>query len=524
MEDSHAADPMTSDDFLRLFIDEARRIAPSATCASLQAFIRQVVFESSASLEARFRKSGKLDDRLSPNQYADLIVELKNSIGGTFHATEISASGVSICATRCPFGSLVQSAPGLCHMTSSIFGGIAARHFGYAKVELVKRIALGGDRCDIRIHFDPDAAKAAPGDEYFSDGCRVIAEVRAPDELQRTIEARLRTLWTRDKLERATTAAVERPRLVAESPQMRDLLKAVETIAPTRATVLLLGETGVGKEVLAKSIHSMSPRLERPFVAVNCGSFSPELVESELFGHEAGAFTDAKQRRQGSFETADGGTLFLDEVDSLSPKAQVSLLRVLQEGRFQRVGGHRPLSCDVRVIAASNSDLELLVARGEFRKDLYYRLNVVPLRIPPLRERRSDIAPLARMALGRLAERYHCRQKEIEPDVMRELEAHDWPGNIRELENVLERAFLFAKDDKLEHIGFSLLPHKIALPAKDEDLRAIKKKAADDAERDVLERALKEFEGNVRAIAEHLDMTPRAVYQKLTHHDLKHRK
>jgi two-component system response regulator HydG len=521
MEPTHAFEQMTSDDFLHMFIDEARRIAPFATCTSLQSFIRQVVFESSANLENRFRKEEHVHDRLDPQQYAELIVDLKNSIGGAFSVVEADTCGVHIHAERCPFGSLAETAPGLCHMTSSIFGGIAARNFGYAKVELVKRIAMGADSCDICIHLDPQAGRDAIGDEYFSDGHHVIAEVRAPDDLQRTIEERLHALWTQDSQGDEPVSAPERPRLVAESPQMRDLLSAVDTIAPTRATVLLQGETGVGKEVLAKSIHSMSPRLERPFVPVNCGSLPAELVESELFGHEAGAFTDAKQRRAGRFETANGGTLFLDEVDSLSPKAQVSLLRILQEGRFERVGGHRPISCDVRVIAASNRDLESLVAQGDFRKDLYYRLNVVPLHIPPLRERREDIAPLAGMMLARLGERYHCRAKDITPDVMRQLEEYDWPGNVRELENVLERACLFTKGDTLDRIAFSLAPPRAAPDAEDLDLRALKKKAADNVERQVLVQSLEEQGGDVRAVAELLDMTPRAVYQKLTYHGLK---
>lgn len=302
---------------------------------------------------------------------------------------------------------------------------------------------------------------------------------------------------------------------------MQDLLRAVERIADTRATVLLNGETGVGKEILARSIHGMSSRLNQSFVAVNCGSLPADLVESELFGHERGAFTDAKQQRQGRFELADQGTLFLDEVDSLSPKAQVSLLRVLQEGRFERVGGHQPIACDVRVIAASNRNLAELVERGEFRKDLFFRLNVVPLHIPPLRERREDIAPLVKMLLRRFADRYQTAVKELSPAAMRCLEEHAWPGNVRELENVLERSFLFSEGSVIQRISFDLAPRLGHVPLNERaDLRQLKKNAADEIERRVLESLQEQTSGDVRAMAAALNLTQRAIYQKLSHHGL----
>lgn len=509
---------LTPEEFLQTFIDEARRIAPFASCSSLQSFIQQIVFKSSTCWEEKYRQVEGLSGPLTTDRYAELIVSLKNSIGGEFRVVSSDRRQVQIHAERCPFGGLVHSAPGLCHMTSSIFGGVAARNFGYAKVELQRRIALGSESCDICIHLDPVSAESVLGDEYFSDGNQVIAEVRAPSELQRVIEQRLHALWTHDAAEQRVTPVSERPRLVAESDAMKGLLLAVEKIADTRATVLLSGETGVGKEVLAKSIHGMSSRLQKPFVAVNCGSLPAELVESELFGHEQGAFTDAKQLRQGRFELADGGTLFLDEVDSLSPKAQVSLLRVLQEGRFERVGGHRSIPCNVRVIAASNRDLAQLVAQGEFRKDLYFRLNVVPLYIPPLRERREDIAPLVKMLLKRFAERYHSPLCEVTPAAMRTLEMYHWPGNIRELENVLERSFLFSEDRVIRHISLDLVPRVGGDGAVPIDLRELKKQASDEVERRVLQACLEQNDGDVRAVAEALGMTPRAVYQKLNYH------
>jgi len=511
---------LTPEDFLQTFLDEARRVAPVATCSNLQSFIQQVVLKASAFLEEKYRDTKTLTGPLTPTQYAELITTLKNSIGGLFTVVSAEYPQVSIHTDRCPFGKLVDSAPGLCHMTSSIFGGIAARNFGYAKVELQKRIALGSDGCDICIHLDPSLAEGVLGDEYFSDGHQVIGEVRAPNELQRVIEQRLHALWVRGSGNGIALPDADRPRLVAESPPMRALLQAVEKIADTRATVLLLGETGAGKEVLAKSIHSMSSRLDKPFVAVNCGSLPAELVETELFGHEQGAFTDAKRQRQGRFELAHGGTLFLDEVDSLSPKAQVSLLRVLQEGQFERVGGHCPIICDVRVIAASNRDLSLLVEQGEFRKDLYFRLNVVPLHIPPLRERREDLAPLVKTLLQRFSERYKSHPIEISPEAMRCLEKYHWPGNIRELENVLERAFLFADGHVIHNINLDLAPRTTEGDGKILDLRELKRRAADEVERRYLEASMADHNGDVQSVAVALGMSSRAIYQKLNYHGL----
>lgn len=523
MGKSEAFSSLTPDEFLHTFIDQARSIAPFASCSSLQSFIHQIVLKTSSRMEEKYREVEALGGPLTPSQYADLIVELKNSIGGEFQVVSTDQQKVQIHTSRCPFGELVHSAPALCHMTSSIFGGIAARNFGYAKVELQRRIALGSDGCDICIHLNPTTAETVLGDQYFSDGYQVIAEVRAPDELQRTIEQRLLALWTHDSASVGSDSAPKRPRLVAESATMRVLLKAVERIADTRVTVLLTGETGVGKEVLAKSIHCMSSRLHKPFVAVNCGSIPAELVESELFGHEQGAFTDAKHQRLGRFEVADGGTLFLDEVDSLSPKAQVSLLRVLQEGRFERVGGRRTIACDVRVIAASNRDLPQLVEKGAFRKDLFFRLNVVPLHIPPLRERVEDIAPLVKILLERFSEQYQSPVREVAPMAMRRLEEYHWPGNIRELENVLERAFLFAEHPVIQHVSVDLVP-QVAGGAVDArppvDLREMKKKAADDVERRILEASMDLHKGEVHAVADALGMTTRAVYQKLSYHGL----
>ena len=230
--------------------------------------------------------------------------------------------------------------------------------------------------------------------------------------------------------------------IIGSSPPMRDMLKLADRVAPTNATVLLTGETGTGKEVLAKYVHTASPRADKPFVAVNCAALPETLLESELFGHEKGAFTGAVSHHIGRFELADNGTLLLDEIGDISQSTQVKLLRLLQERAFTRVGGTRTISCDVRIIAATNRDLKKAIADGKFRKDLFYRLNVFPIHVPPLRERRSDIpafvehfARLASVGLGVPA-------RNISPEAVGLLTSYDWPGNIRELTNVIERAVL----------------------------------------------------------------------------------
>jgi Nif-specific regulatory protein len=235
------------------------------------------------------------------------------------------------------------------------------------------------------------------------------------------------------------------PEIVGTAPVMQDVYHLVRLAAPRSANVLLIGETGTGKELIAKAIHRLSRRSDGPFIRVNCGALHENLLESELFGHIKGAFTGAVENKTGRFEAAHGGTIFLDEINSTSPQLQVKLLRVLQEREFERVGESRTIRVDVRVIAATNASLEDLVAGGQFREDLYYRLNVIPVLLPPLRERRDDIPVLAQFFLRRYAEQNKCVVPELTPEVMEGLKAHDWPGNVRELENALERLIVLAE-------------------------------------------------------------------------------
>ncbi|MDE3151835.1 MAG: sigma-54-dependent Fis family transcriptional regulator [Gemmatimonadota bacterium] len=239
---------------------------------------------------------------------------------------------------------------------------------------------------------------------------------------------------------------VGRAVLVGGSPAMQALWTRIERVAPTRATVLITGETGTGKELVARAIHERSSRADRQFVATSCSSLSETLLESELFGHVKGSFTGAVRARAGLFEEASGGTLFLDEVSTMSPGMQVKLLRVVQERVIQRVGSHVPIVVDLRLLAATNVDLAGEVARGAFREDLYYRLNVFAIRVPPLRERRADIPALARHFLARAAEQLGVRAPALPAATVRAMMEYEWPGNVRQLENYLESAVI-SRDD-----------------------------------------------------------------------------
>lgn len=234
------------------------------------------------------------------------------------------------------------------------------------------------------------------------------------------------------------------PDIVGACLPMRDVYRRTRLVAPTRASVLIVGETGTGKELIARAIHRLSPRADGPYVRVNCGALSESLLESELFGHIKGAFTGAIDNKTGRFEAAHGGTIFLDEISSMSPKLQVKLLRVLQEHEFERVGESRTINVDTRVVAATNQLLEDEIEAGRFRDDLYYRLNVVPVFLPPLRERRDDIVLLAKFFLHRYSEENRRDAPELTPDVLQVLLEHDWPGNVRELENFIERAVVLS--------------------------------------------------------------------------------
>jgi formate hydrogenlyase transcriptional activator len=266
---------------------------------------------------------------------------------------------------------------------------------------------------------------------------------RAEDELRRL---RLEQMYLREEI-----ATAHHPsELVGSSRALSQVLQHIGTVAPSDSTVLVTGETGTGKELVARAIHQASRRRDATMVTVNCAALSPGLIESEMFGHEKGAFTGAIARKVGRFELADGGTILLDEVGELSPEVQVKLLRVLQEGQFERVGSAKPVRVNVRVIAATNRDLATAVAEGRFRTDLFYRLNVFPIQIPPLRERREDIPLVAKYFTAKYAAKAGKRIETVSRKALSALAAYHWPGNVRELQNIIERAVLLSPGPELE--------------------------------------------------------------------------
>jgi Nif-specific regulatory protein len=294
-----------------------------------------------------------------------------------------------------------------------------------------------------------------------------------------------------------------------------------ERVAATDAAVLLEGESGTGKELFARAIHALSPRGRRAFVAINCAAIPDALLESELFGHEKGAFTGAASRRLGKFELAEGGTVFLDEIGELSPATQGKLLRVLQEKSFHRVGGTASIQVNVRVITASNRPLDRLVAEGRFREDLYYRVRVFPIRIPPLRERPEDIDPLIDWFLGRLPGELKKNPLSLEAGARERLRSHDWPGNVRELRNCLERAMILAEDGVIEERHLKLSPEAPALTVSaGETLEEVRARGARMAERLWLARALERARGDRAAAAQALKLSPRRLDAKLREHGL----
>jgi DNA-binding NtrC family response regulator len=304
--------------------------------------------------------------------------------------------------------------------------------------------------------------------------------------------------------------------LLSKAPAMQKVFELARVSARSASTILILGESGSGKEVLARAIHAESPRSGGPFVAVNCAALTETLLESELFGHEKGAFTGAIARRKGKFESADGGTLFLDEVGDVSAKLQLELLRVLEDRSFHRVGGNESISVDVRIVAATNRDLRKAVAEGRFREDLYYRLNVIPIAIPPLRERREDIPLLVERFVEGFAVEQKKRLDGVSHDAMAALLAHDWPGNVRELRNVLERGAVVATGPLIQLADLGL-----AGPAAPAGAVATSPGTLEDVERRHIGEVLLAAHGNVTHAARTLGIDRVTLYKKIRKYRLK---
>ncbi len=310
--------------------------------------------------------------------------------------------------------------------------------------------------------------------------------------------------------------------IIGKSPAIRKVFKLIEKVAPTESTVLILGESGTGKELVARAIHAKSKRAKGPFVPVNCGAIPEELLESELFGYERGAFTGANRSKPGRFELANGGTIFLDEVAEMSPKLQVKLLRVLQERVVERLGGERPVPVNIRIIAATNRDLEAEVRAGRFREDLYFRLNVIPIRLPPLRERREDIPLLVEFFLKKFCEREEVPLKRLSEEAMERLLNYRWPGNVRELENLVERLVILSEseviteEDLPEHIrnaekDLSVFDISGELPEGGIDLQEFLR----DIERALIVKALKAADGVKSRAARLLNINRTTLIEKM---------
>jgi len=306
---------------------------------------------------------------------------------------------------------------------------------------------------------------------------------------------------------------------------MRRVFETIQKVAATDLSVLIRGESGTGKELVAQALHTTSGRKHKPFVAVNCAAINRELVESELFGHEKGAFTGADSRRIGRFEAADGGTIFLDEIGDMAPETQAKVLRVLEERCFERVGSTKAMAVDVRVVSATHRDLEDEVAEGKFREDLYYRLKVVELELPPLRERSEDIPALAARFLGQLAERLNREPMALSTSSLSSLARHAWPGNVRELRNVLEQAAVLAEGEQIEVSDLRLgdgsgTDAAFELPA-DLPFAEAKKLTIEAFERSFLLRALRDNDGNISRTAQAIGMVRQSLQQKIRELDLR---
>jgi two-component system, NtrC family, response regulator AtoC len=331
--------------------------------------------------------------------------------------------------------------------------------------------------------------------------------------VQRSLVAQVQSFEHRDE-------ASGDEELIGNSPRMLSVFKTIGRVAATSEPVLITGESGTGKEVVASSIHANSPRSGRPFIKVNCAALSPNLLESELFGHERGAFTGAISRRRGRFEQADGGTLFLDEVGELGIELQAKLLRVVQTGKFELVGGETTIATDVRIVAATNRDLLTSIAEKRFREDLYYRLNVVAIELPPLRERRDDIPLLAEHIISRLARKYAWPHLGLSPETVRALCEQPWEGNVRQLQNVLVRAAILTRgrtileDDLRLAVANSKAPAKPTMPSFD------LKEILAETERRVIAEALVQTRWNRTRAAELLGISRRQLFDKIQQHGL----
>lgn len=383
---------------------------------------------------------------------------------------------------------------------------------GIEALKMLKNLSPGSEVVMISGHANlsmaVEAARAGAYDflEKPLNKERILLTLRNLQE-RRSLQSRFASL--RESVE-------EEYRLVGESPRWQAALKQIEKVAPTDSKVLITGESGAGKELLAYAIHQGSPRAREPFVKMNCAAIPEELSESELFGSEKGAFTGAAERREGKFMQADGGTLFLDEIGDMSLRVQTKVLRVLQDGEFQRVGGKETLKADVRIIAATNKNLREMLREGSFREDLYFRLNVFPIEAPPLRERPEDVALLAQHFIQRFCRRNNRRIPEVQPEVYAALKKYPWPGNVRELQNLVERLIILSENNRIgaENLPAYLLQAEFKLPETPPGARTLGE-VREEAERAYILHCLEHTGGNVTQAARLLGMERTNLHKKM---------
>ena len=326
-----------------------------------------------------------------------------------------------------------------------------------------------------------------------------------------------------ERLQRQLTYSGVLDGLVGQAGSMQEIFSLISQVAPSKAAVLITGESGTGKEVAARAIHNLSPRKSKPFVAINCAAMPESLMESELFGHEKGAFTGALQRRPGCFELADGGTLLLDEIGDMPIGTQAKLLRVLEDNKVRRLGGDREISVDVRVVAATNKQVEESVRSNELREDLYYRLNVFHLHLPPLRERKDDILAISKALIERHNQKHECKVVDIHPDVVAKLQRYSWPGNVRELRNVLERAVILAGEGTIlpSHlVGFGDAPDASRAAQTDPDAVTLSVgTTVREAEKKLLLKTLEHTDNNKTRAAKILEISLKTLHNKLKEYE-----
>jgi two-component system response regulator AtoC len=340
-----------------------------------------------------------------------------------------------------------------------------------------------------------------------------IVKPFAPEELIIRLKRLIESQELKDRVELGKRESFRNQYWIGNSPKMLEIKRMVEKVAPIPSTILITGESGTGKELIARAIHKLSPRVEKPFIAINIGGIPGTLLESELFGYERGAFTGAFSRKIGIFELASGGTLFLDEIGDMPVHLQVKLLRVIQERKIQRLGGTRTIPVDARILAATNQDLESQVKKGLFREDLYYRLNVIQIKVPPLRERREDIPRLVGHFIKKCNRIMGKSIQGIDPEPLRILQNYDFPGNVRELENLIERVIILAETNiiTLKDLGITETAPTIS----------IEKRTLAEMEKQVILTTLRRWEGNKTQAAEELGITRRTILNKLKKYGIK---